>query len=278
MGNLQNVEEIKECENNAFDFGVHSIIGTREYQQDYAGLVIKEDGLSGIICDGMGGLAGGDIASKEAVKLFLSDYMNMDHEPPVSDFFCHEADRLDALVTGLRDPKGSLLKSGSTVVSVIIEHTRLYWMSVGDSRIYILRQDTILQVTTDHNYLTELNEELMKGNISSEAYEKEISDRQTEALISFLGMDGLKRIDYNKRPFQLEKDDLILLCSDGLYKSLEEDQILALLKDNKVNSQVTAKRLANMALEQAKRGQDNTTVLVIHYKGEKEERENNALL
>lgn len=273
MNDLQNVEERIECQNSAFDFGIYSLVGTREYQQDYAGVIIKKDGISGIICDGMGGLLGGELASKEAVKLFVSDYLNAEKEPIVSDFLCKEAGRLDALVSKLEDSQGNLLKAGSTVVSVIVDNTRLYWMSVGDSRIYILREDTMLQVTKDHNYRNELNDALIAGELSSDKYEKEISGNQTEALISYLGMGGLKRIDFNHKPFQLEEGDVILLCSDGLYKSLEDDQILALLKDNKTSSKVAAKRLACMALEQAVKGQDNTTVLVIHYRGDKEERE-----
>lgn len=278
MSDLENVIKIISSENNSFDAGVFSLIGTREYQQDYAGLMVKENGISGIICDGMGGLNGGERASSEAVKLFAFDYMKMEGGSPVSEFFYQEADKMDRLVSLLKDSKGNFLRAGSTVVSVIIEESRLHWMSVGDSRIYILRGDSILQVTKEHNYKFQLNEALESGNISAEKYAAEMSGGQAEALTSYLGMGGLKYIDINPNPFQLEADDVILLCSDGLYRSLDESQIMAMLKDNKINSGVSAKRLSCMALEQASKGQDNTTVLVIHYKGGEERRENSALL
>lgn len=278
MTKLENVIVKTDGCNNFFDCGIYSLLGTREYQQDYAGFVEQEDGLSGIICDGMGGLRGGERASSEAVKLYVCDYNNLAQENSISEFLFKEAHRLDELVYQLKDSNGNFLKAGSTLVSVIVKGSALYWLSVGDSRIYIMRGDSMVQVTTDHNYRTKLNEFLAEGKISRDRYETEISGSQTEALISYLGMGGIECMDGNKKPFQLVEDDVILLCSDGLYKSLEADQIMALLTDNKVSAKVAAKRLTNMALEQAVKGQDNTTVMVIHYKKKKEREECDALL
>lgn len=267
MSNLENVIEKKSQLNGSFDTGVFSLLGTRKYQQDFAGLIVTENGLSAVICDGMGGLNGGEKASSEAVRLFLQDYMNMACDDSKSEFLRQEANKMDELVFQLKNSSGGPLKAGSTVVAVIIESFELYWMSVGDSRIYILRGDSMIQVTKDHNYKLKLNEALEAGDISPEKYEAEILSGQAEALISYIGMGGLKRVDINPKPFLLEDDDVILLCSDGLYKSLNEHQIMSLLKDNKVCSRVAAKRLSAMALQQSGKGQDNTTVLVIHCKG-----------
>ncbi len=244
---------------------VYSIIGHREYQQDYACLLADTDNVLGVICDGMGGLNGGELASRTAVEILAEDYRAMEPEADVSAFLCREAVKMDKAVFSLRDEHGLSMKAGSTAVAVVVRQDQLYWMSVGDSRIYILRDGSMMAVTKDHNYRLELQEALDHGEISRETFETEAGTRKAEALISYLGMGGLTRIECNSQPFRLETGDTVLLCSDGLYKSLDEHQIKALLTDNLVSARVAAKRLVQMALEKAVKSQDNTTAVVIKY-------------
>lgn len=243
----------------------YSIIGHREYQQDFAGLDIGKDRALAVICDGMGGLNGGERASREAVELLLGDYGKNPPDGQFAEFLCAEAARMDRLVYGLKDEAGDPLKAGSTVVSVMVRDGALYWMSVGDSRIYVLRGDSMVAVTKDHNYRRELSEMLERKEISKERFESEAHTRKAEALTNYLGMGGLRRIEWNSQPFPLEDQDEVLLCSDGLYKSLDVHQIKAMLTDNRVSVRVAAKRLVRMALSQAVKSQDNTTVILLKY-------------
>lgn len=269
----------KTDEDGQIQASVYSIIGHREYQQDYAGLIARQGRAMAVVCDGMGGLNGGERASREAVKLLLEDYEKDPPDEKIAEFLCREAARMDQLVFGLKDQKGAALKAGSTVVAVVIRDGFLYWMSVGDSRIYILRGDSMVAVTKDHNYRRELTEALERGEISLEYYETEVCTRKAEALTNYLGMGGLKRIEWNSQPFALENGDEILLCSDGLYKSLDEHQIKAMLTDNRVSVKVAARRLVRMALSQAVKSQDNTTVVLLTYqKKQVEEQEHEAML
>ena len=244
---------------------VYSIIGHREYQQDYACLLADPENTLGVICDGMGGLNGGELASRTAAGILAEDYRSMEPETDVCAFLRREAVKMDKAVFNLRDERGGSMKAGSTAVAVVGPKDKLYWMSVGDSRIYILRDDSMMAVTRDHNYRLELQEALEHGEISQETFETEAGTRMAEALISYLGMGGLSRIECNAQPFQLESGDTVLLCSDGLYKSLDEHQIKAMLTDSLVSARVAAKRLVQMALEKAVKSQDNTTAIVIKY-------------
>lgn len=271
MNNQDNILGRNAVQGERIDAGAYSIVGTRKYQQDFAGLEIKEGELLAVICDGMGGLRGGELAASQAVRQFLSDYLKEGSESFCAEYLTEEARKLDLLISELKDKSGAPLNAGSTIVAVMLKDSLLHWLSVGDSRIYILRRDSMVQVTKDHNYKNQLKEALDAGVITMEKYQKEASGGQAEALVSYLGMGGLKRVETNLQPFGLEEDDVILLCSDGVYKSLEDDQIKAMLTDNKISSPVSAKRLVNMALEQAVKGQDNTTVLIIHYIGSKRE-------
>lgn len=262
--------KVEEWESN-YEAALYSLIGHRDYQQDYAGLVVEKNKMLAVICDGMGGLQGGERASREAVTVLVKDYEREAPAEEYTEFLCRKAFHMDQIIFGLRDENGALLKAGTTVVSVILENGMLHWMSVGDSRIYLLRGDSMVAVTRDHNYRRELTEALERGDITPEFFEKEASGRRAEALTNYLGMGGIKRIERNYQPFALQDGDCILLCSDGLYKRLDEHQIRALLIDNRISSKVAAKRLTQMTMQLASRGQDNTTVIVIQYHTGQEE-------
>ncbi|MCI8865537.1 MAG: protein serine/threonine phosphatase 2C family protein [Lachnospiraceae bacterium] len=274
-----NIEQRKaRAKGGQIEASAYSIIGHREYQQDYAGLILEPDKLLAVVCDGMGGLNGGEAASREAVRLLLSDYDANPPEGQFTDFLCREAAKMDQAVFGLKDENGQALQAGSTVVSVIIQDGNLHWMSVGDSRIYVLRDGNMVAATKDHNYRRELDEALARGDITQEFYAKEAATKRAEALTNFLGMGGIRRMERNSQPLALADGDCILLCSDGLYKRLDEHQIRALLIDNLVSTRVAAKRLVEMAMALAARGQDNTTVIVIRYHTLQEDASNGALL
>lgn len=279
MSDTNIIQQINSGGDGQISAAVYSIIGHREYQQDFAGLLVEQNQALAVVCDGMGGLNGGERASRDAVAGLLSDYRKNPPKERLAEFLCAEAARMDEIVYGLRDKKGAPLKAGSTVVSVIVQDGMLYWMSVGDSRIYVLRGDSMVPVTRDHNYRRELEEALARGDISKEQFEKESHTRRAEALTNYLGMGGLRRIEWNAQPFCLEDGDEILLCSDGLYKSLDEHQIKAMLLDNRVSVRVAARRLVRMALDQAVKSQDNTTVILLAYhKAQAEEEEYDTLL
>lgn len=244
-----------------------SIIGHREYQQDFAGLVTDDRTALAVVCDGMGGLNGGEQAGREAVQLLLEDYDREQPRQQFTEFLCREAARMDRLVCGLTNSQGQPLKAGSTTVSVILRDGELHWMSVGDSRIYVLRGTSIVPVTRDHNYRRELEDMLSRGEITRERFQSEASTRRADALTSYLGMGGLRRIERNMQPFALEEGDMVLLCSDGLYKSLDEHQIQAMILDNQASLQVAVRRLVRMAKELAVKSQDNATAVLLRYEG-----------
>ena len=151
------------------------------------------------------------------------------------------------------------------MAAVIVSDGLLYWLSVGDSRIYVLRGDSMVLVTRDHNYLRMLEEALERGEITKDYYENELLTKRTDALTNYIGMGGIRRMERNANPLELMDGDMILLCSDGLYKRLEEDQIKAMIMDNQISVQVAVRRLNRMVMDLTVKGQDNTTVVLIQY-------------
>ncbi len=142
----------------------------------------------------------------------------------------------------------------------------------------MIRGGQIAAQTRDHNYRLLLKEQLAAGQITRNFYETEEKTPQAEALTSFLGMNGLRLLDVNRtRNGNLQgartllPEDIVLLCSDGVYKSLSDSQILAMVRDNDIDMNIAADRLTAMALRYGVRGQDNTTVILLRYRGEQEE-------
>lgn len=261
-----NIIESIVQENPKASIAGSSIIGTRQYQQDFLYLYSDSCQVFGIVCDGMGGLNGGETASRMAVELLARDYLRRDVEEPLPDFFYREAVAMDRAVSGLRDGNGNPMGAGTTVVAASIIGDQLYWLSVGDSKIYIIRNDEITAVTREHNYRLMLQEQLAAGRISQTEYDVEEKTRKAEALTSYIGMGGVKLADINQIPFSLLHGDLIVLCSDGVYKSLDESQIYSMVRDNDVDMAIAAERLTAMALEKGARGQDNTSVVLISFR------------
>ncbi len=250
----------------------YSILGQRKSQQDFAGVLTDRDKVLAVLCDGMGGLKGGERASKTAVTMLMREFEKAGPESRFADFLCRQAVLMDTSVHALTTADGEPLNAGTTVVAAVASRDgQVEWMSVGDSRIYLLHGDTLTQLTRDHNYRCYLEDSLSRGKITREHYEKEVRGRMAEALTSYLGRGRLEQIGRSQNSLKLEPGDQLLLCSDGLYKSLNPHQIRAMLTDNRVDVRVSGKRLTDMALAQAVKTQDNTTIVLIQYLGRKTE-------
>ena len=115
-------------------------------------------------------------------------------------------------------------------------------------------------------YYKTLKEKVKKGEITQAIAD---ADTTKEALISYIGMDGVELVDGNDEPFILQDGDVILLCSDGLFKSLSEAAISRIVRTFSDNIPMAAKILTYAAVDNRPRGQDNTTVILVKYNNKK---------
>lgn len=248
--------------------GLESNIGERDSQQD-AAIVSTNDRDPGaekkltiaVLCDGMGGMRGGELASNLCANRIYEDF-NKKKVNDYDQFLKEEIEIVDRLVAGLKDGNEKPMRAGTTMVAVIIEDDSLYWASVGDSRLYVVRGTDITQVTTDHNYYMELLEKVKRKKISLEEAEK---DKDKGALTSFIGMNGVTKIDRNKKPFKLLSGDCLILCSDGLYRSVDNRMMKNIVLQHGNNMARAAIDLVGEALSKRKKRQDNTTAITIKY-------------
>lgn len=237
--------------------GFLSLIGGRKYQEDSLHVGMTRAGaLAAVVCDGMGGLQGGAQASAIAVKQLFAYIQDLTEAENVGEFLKQAAQHADLDITD--SASGGASSGGTTSVMVMIMGTVAYWMSVGDSRIYILRSHELHQITRDHNYELELKYAVQAGDISPE---EAASAERPDALISYLGMGGVTLVDTGR--IDLEPGDIILLCSDGLFKALSTNEISQTLDSFGANVSACAQALVTNAVRAGGAKQDNTTAVVI---------------
>lgn len=237
-----------------------SMQGDREYQQD--AMYYKRNGGSVLaaVCDGMGGLQAGERASQEAVRILDENFGKLDQSTGIPSFFKQSAIDMDCTVSALSDENGEPVQAGTTITAVYVKKNQLFWMSVGDSKLYLIRNGKMTSVTTTHNYGMWLERQA----ICAEKHSLNNAARR-EALISYLGMNGISLIDYNEKPFIMQPGDIALLCTDGLYKAIPENGIRQIVEACHDEFRLTAEVLTDAAQEFGVRPLDNCTVVLLKY-------------
>lgn len=239
-------------------------IGSRAEQQDAFGFsdvsdseFIKKYGVAAVLADGMGGLAGGKEASHLAVQTFLDAYMSPAPVEAISEkllLACHAA---NSAVTGYARQIGLEEGVGTTLVAAVVHKNQLFWLSVGDSRIYLIQNGSLNQLTTDHVYARELDAKVELGEISQE---EALLHPERNSLTSFIGLEEIQEVDYSVEAILLFRGNRIILCSDGLYGSISEAEMLTSCR---LDTQDAAEKMVQTALLRQKPHQDNLTVAML---------------
>lgn len=239
-------------------------IGSRETQQDDFGFTDLDDrdftahaGVLAVLTDGMGGLAMGAEASRLAKRTMLDEYQAKAAKEAVPQALERALRAANNAVFQIARKAGLEGDVGTTMVAAVVRGADLYWVSVGDSRIYLCRDGQLTQLTTDHVYSRQLAGEVAKGRMSKE---EAAGHPDRDALTSFLGLEEIEEIDRNVRSFPLQPGDRILLCSDGLYRALSAEEIAERLADDPQNA---AESLVERAVSKERRYQDNLTVAIL---------------
>lgn len=236
-------------------------IGRRDYQQDSFGqtAVLRDTGILAVLADGMGGLSGGERVSQKIVMeaLTFGSTLQANQVPTALPGMVSGINRA---VNQMLGPKG-LYTSGSTVVSALITGNALRWISVGDSRVYLYRDGQLSQLSRDHDLLQDWMPDILEGKRSmAEA----LRDPNGRKLTSFIGMGELRHVDYNRTPIPLLPGDRVLLMSDGVYGTVSDAEMAAILRDCG-SVQLAASHIGQRIMGAALPYQDNYTLIVLGY-------------
>lgn len=239
-------------------------IGGRQSQQDRVNVspLALEDGsgIYAVLCDGMGGLAGGEKASSLTTEILSDALSGALPSDALYSTICAAMKSANEQVSSLYGENGRPLNCGTTALAAVAANNELVWCSAGDSRIYLFRGGTLYQLTTDQVFMLRLMDEVNSGMMT---LQEALSHPKRDALISYIGSGEHLVIDRSASPVLLAPGDIILLTSDGLYKSLTDQEISSILFDCGSNLERASVELVETAIEHGGRRQDNTTVALI---------------
>lgn len=236
-------------------------IGSREDQED-AFLFVndrdvvrsRQEGLFAVVADGMGGMASGQEASAIAIASLADSFSSFDRNealaPQLRQALCEASGKVFQRLNGL---------GGSTAIVCHIFREQLWFACVGDSSLYLLRDQQLNRLNREHTVCTQRYEEaLLSGSTDPSAGR---NDSQSYAVTSFLGQEELEQVDSVLRPFPLQQGDVVLLCTDGVSGTLSEETLLDCLQQETPEYSCIA--MEQEIRKQNKPGQDNYTALVI---------------
>jgi PPM family protein phosphatase len=222
-----------------FDYAMRATKGAREYQEDAA--VLWPDGggafsplspasgaLNGsrlaVLADGMGGHAGGALASAMCCETFVARYAQgapalAGDNPTLVLLSALEAANEAIAVKVESNPL--LSGMGSTLVAVMFGQDGIHWVSVGDSPLLLWRRGEIALLNEDHSLAPDLDALAVAGKITSAQAKR---DPRRHMLRSAVTGDDIDLVDVSKNPLVLESGDFVILASDGL-QTLDNSEI-----------------------------------------------------
>ncbi|MEM7641925.1 MAG: protein phosphatase 2C domain-containing protein [Pseudomonadota bacterium] len=206
--------------------------GGRSYQEDaiVTDFPFGMDSGVAVLADGMGGHAAGDVASKIVVTEVYSELKFQsanfaDFEAEIPTFMRDASDKANACVRDHVEGHPETSGMGATLVSLVLVENRMFWMSIGDSPLYLLRDGKLRQLNEDHSLAPQIDFMVEQGLITAEAA-KSHPDRN--CLTSVILGGKVARSDCPAAPFELKLGDVVVMSSDGL-QYLEEAKIQKIL-------------------------------------------------
>jgi serine/threonine protein phosphatase PrpC len=240
---------------NLTDVGIQ-----REKNEDYFIYLEPEDdgefarkGRLLLVADGMGGHAGGELASGIAAAALRDAFLHSDAEDPQT-VLVEGFSRAQREIVARSRETGELRGMGTTCTAVILRDGELSFGHIGDSRLYLLRDGVLTQLTEDHTLVQQLVKDGSLSRDEAEAFE------QKNVLTAALGMrPDTAAADFSRAPIALEAGDTLMISSDGLH-SLVDDREIAKMA-GRMRPYEACRALRNLAIKRG--GPDNITVQIL---------------
>lgn len=237
---------------NGFSFAGLTDVGLqRTANQD--SYYISAQGDLFIVADGMGGHVGGQEASRLSTAT-IQDYLATHRESDVasSDLLRQAIVAANAAVIADQNQHPERADMGTTVVVVMLRNQQLWCAHIGDSRLYLLRGNQLVQITKDHTWVAQA---LLSGELTEETLS---THPWRHVLSQCVGREDLATVPTQQ--LDVEPGDRLLLCSDGLTEELSDEAITTCLQSASTCEVATAELIA---AAKAEGGRDNITAIVI---------------
>ena len=214
--------------------------------------LLEKKGALFVVCDGMGGHAAGEVAAEMGVNTIREAYY-ANNESDVIRGFAHAIKQANQAIFGYAREHPEVTGMGTTCVGLVVHGGRAYFVNIGDSRAYLIRDGIMRQVTFDHSWVAEqvraglLTEEQARTHAHRNVITRSLGTQPTVSADLFVEM--------------LRDGDRVLLCSDGLHGYVDESAIEHEMVQHQ-HPEAGARNLVDMA--NANGGPDNITALVVH--------------
>jgi len=236
------VSDLGNIRTNNEDIGLFFRIGDEE--------ISRAKGCLMMVADGMGGHNAGEVASRMAADIISHEYFKLNGSVEKSLARAYELANKNIFEMSVsnRSTKGM----GTTCTTLVILDNTIYYAQVGDSRAYLLKSDKISRITEDQTYVQEL---VKSGEITTA---EAATHPKRNILTNAMGTKDYLRVDTGKFALPFEEKDRLMICSDGLYEYLNDNEIARILGGTSLHN------AANEMVEEAKRrgGHDNITVVL----------------
>ncbi|CUH94219.1 hypothetical protein P22_0285 [Propionispora sp. 2/2-37] len=209
------------------------------------------------VADGMGGHAAGEVASSLAIKAFTEFIEKQAGSMPIEQLMEEAICQANTLIYEMSLRQTEYLGMGTTVTAAYIEGNHVYWSHVGDSRLYLIQDNSICQLTNDHSLVWEL---FLNGSITQEEIQ---SHPQRNMLTRAVGTSQTIAVECGS--MEWGPGDILLLCTDGLTSMLNDQEIYQSIRTNL--SRLTGEQVLEELVNQANRsgGLDNITAILLQY-------------
>ncbi|HEX4228682.1 MAG TPA: Stp1/IreP family PP2C-type Ser/Thr phosphatase [Bryobacteraceae bacterium] len=238
----------------------------RSENEDYYCYVEPEEeeqflrrGRLAVVADGMGGHSGGQIASGLAVDALRDAFLDENAPSDPQSVLVEGFTRAQHAILGASHDRPDLNGMGTTCTAVIVRDGELSYGHIGDSRLYLLRDGWLTQVTEDHTLVNHL---VKSGAITpAQAYHHE----KRNVLTAALGMRSEEvAADFSNEPVRLQDSDAIVLSSDGLHGLITSEELRATVQTQ--SAYAACRTLVNLARQRG--GPDNITVQILRIRQE----------
>ena len=230
---------------------ISDIGNKRSLNEDYAGYLEKENYKIYVVADGMGGHNAGEVASKMAVEAIVSYISENINNKNYNEILKKAIKTANNAIYDFASTSEKLNGMGTTVTACLVINNKGFVANVGDSSCFLIRNNKIKKITKDHSLVQEL---IDLGTIS----EEEAFNHPKKNIIT-RAVGTSKKILIDVFEIDILKDDIIMLCSDGLTNEIQKNEVLEIL-----NSAKSLKNACEKLVLEAKNngGRDNITVLL----------------
>lgn len=237
-----------------YEVGTCKTIGNREIQMDYFAVEKNDHGLLAVLADGMGKDAGGRIAAKTVVRVFVELFGEYNMLDNPSYFFRKAfltANR--EILKQLDDERGKAVAS-----TLMIRDGKLYYAIVGNVKIAVYRNGELIELGAGHTVNVLAENKYYEGVLKRE---DAVAMLQEKRIYNYLGRDGFGKIGFYDEPVGLKENDIVVLMSDGTYEAIGWKNMEDYLAQKKKCKKIALDMIEH--INQKTEDRDNASVVLI---------------